>query len=866
MRAVRTLSPPDSTTLPYSIYRFEAFELRPYERVLYRDQMPTCVGARAVDVLSVLVAAQGRLVSKAELLERVWPGLVVEENNLQVQISALRKQLGPDAIATVPGRGYRFCQPVQAELDHVHMPPAPGARPAGATEAAATAQPRPGQVPTLGVSLLGREADLARMQADGLQPLLTVVGQAGIGKTALAMTLAQAWRQTLPDGVAWVELSAVSDPELVVSVVAQALGLHAVGPDPAQSLAQAMAPLRVLLCIDNAEHLLEAVSRLVRILMREAPGVCMLVTSQVPLRVDGECVHRLGPLSLPASYETPQQTLNHGAVALFVRQVHALHRPFELDDAALACIARVCRRLDGVPLAIKLAAARVPVLGLQGVEDRLHERFKLLQGRSGAGEGSSRQQALLAALDWSHELLSAPERRVYRRMAVAAGSFSIDLARQLTRDVDTDEWAVIDILADLVDRSLVVAEPGEWPRYRLLDSMRDHAGLKLAEADELEPTRQRHAHAVAELMERAWEAHWREADAPWMALYRPDLDNVRAALDWASQRDPALALGLVGAAAPLFTMLGLASEARERALALQADADRAPPSPALARYWLALSHLHWGVAAQPMHDMARRALSLFESLQDPRGSYLALAGLAASGVLAEGPAWQTLADMAALEQPHWPARLSTHRHLAEIGVLQGSERMADARRVCRSLVVRAQSAGLVDVAASAMADLAATSLAMGDLDTALQTARSVLNQPRSSPHNHRLHAQAVVACVCIVRHDLAGARAAMADFITTSASRGWEGLTTHSPLFALLAALEGRLDAAARLLGHAQADGEAGVHNVLTVYASSRASALVQDGLDPHERAQLLAMGQGMPPETVAAWALDHPPAAGGLG
>jgi predicted ATPase/DNA-binding winged helix-turn-helix (wHTH) protein len=850
--------------LPYSIYRFEAFELRPYERVLYRDQQPTSLGARAVDVLSVLVAAQGRLVSKAELLERVWPGLVVEENNLQVQISALRKQLGAQAIATVPGRGYRFCQPVEAELDHPEIPPAPGASPVNVVHAAEPAHrtmpQRPGILPAPGSPLLGRDDDLAAAQADGMQPLLTVAGQAGIGKTAFALTLAQLWKDQPADGAAWVDLASVSDPDLVVSVVAQALGLTALGADPLRSLAQAMAPLALLLVIDNAEHLLEAVARLAHAVLQGAPRVCMLVTSQLPLRVDGERVHRLGPLALPSPTDTPQQALNQGAVALFVKQVHALHRPFELDDEALACIVRLCHRLDGVPLAIKLAAARVPVLGLQGVEERLGERFKLLQGR--AGVGSSRQHTLLAALDWSYELLLPAERAVFRRLAVPAGSFSIDLARQLTRDIDADEWAVIDTLADLVDRSLVVAESGEWPRYRLLDSMRDYAALKLAEADELPRTRQRHAQAMAELMERASDAHWREADAPWMALYGPDLDNVRTALDWACKNEPLLALRLVGAAAPLFTLLGLAPEGRQRALALQAVAEQAQPTPMLARYWLELSRLHWGVSAQPMHDMALRALALFTADGDAPGRYMALCCLAGSGVLPVAQAWQNLKDMAALEQPTWPARLSTQRHLAEISVLQSSERMADARRVCQSLIVRAQSAGLTAMASAAMADLAAASLAMGDLDTALNTGRALLAQARSGRDNHILHAQAVVACVCIVRNDLAGARAAMRDFMTTSASRGWEWLTLYSPLFALLAALEGRLDAAARLLGHAQADGEPGVHNVLTVYAISRVSALVQDGLEPAVMAQLLAMGQGMAPETVAAWALDQPPHA----
>ncbi len=854
--------------MQYSTYRFDAFELRPFERVLYRDRLPTSLGARAVDVLSVLVAADGRLVSKAELMDRVWPGLVVEENNLQVQISALRKQLGAQAIATVPGRGYRFCLPVVAESDQVDGQGAPagskarspdGADASGtrASERVHVHTGRPGALPIPSTALLGREVDLAVVQSLGLSPLLTVVGQAGIGKTAFSLALAHHWRQVPTEGAVWVDLASVADPALVVSVVAQATGLSAGGGDPVRALVNDLSGLNLLLVLDNAEHLQETVARLAQAILNGAPRVCLLVTSQMPLRVDGERVHRLGPLSLPGPDDGPQETLRLGAVALFIDQVQALQRPFALDDEALACVVRLCQRLDGVPLAIKLAASRVPVLGLQGVEERLNERFKLLQGR--AGSAPSRQQTLLAALDWSHELLTSEERTVFRRLAVVAGSFNIDLARQLARDIDLDEWAVIDILAALVDRSLVMAEGGEWSRYRLLDSMRDYAGLKLVESGELHDTKRRHAQAMADLMDRAYEAYWQEADAPWLSHYSADLDNVRMALDWATRHDEALAVRMVGSAGPLFLLLGLAPECRQRALTLRGAAEASHASPAVARYWLELSRLYWGMGAREMHDLSDRALTLYRQAQDARGTYMALRCLAGSGLLPPEQAWQALSEMAALEQPAWPVRLCTQRHLAEISVLKTGERMADARRVCQTLLVRAESAGLSGVVSAALSDLAGASLAMGDLDTALDTCRTLLAHARLRRDNFVLHAQAIVACVSIVRHDLAAARTSMQEFICASAARDWEWLGLYTPLLALLAALEGRLEAAARLMGHAQLTGGAAAHDVLTVYASSRAQALVQDAFEPHVLAQLHALGRGMAPETVAAWALGHP-------
>jgi predicted ATPase/DNA-binding winged helix-turn-helix (wHTH) protein len=849
--------------LPYSTFRFDVFELRPHERVLYRDQAPTSLGARAVDVLTVLVMAQGRLVGKAELLEKVWPGLVVEENNLQVQISALRKQLGASAIATVPGRGYRFCLPVRVNLraDEDLTPQLAHAWPTDASPPPARVGLKPGLIPAVG-ALVGREGDLLAIGALGRSPLITLVGPAGIGKTTLCLALASKLADQSADGAVWVDLTSVADPSLVSSTVLQSVGISPGSPDPIDTLVQALAGHELLLVIDNAEHLQEAVARMVRAILRGAPRIRMLVTSQLPLRVEGERIYRLGPLKLPQPGEADEVARQHGAVALFVDEVKALHRPFEADGDALARVVRICRRLDGLPLAIKLAAARVPVLGLQGVEERLDERFKLLQTR--AGTAATRQQTLLAALDWSHDLLSEAERAVFRRLAVASGSFSIELARRLAGDLDMDEWGVIDLLADLVDRSLVIAEGDEWPRYRLLDSMRDYAGLKLADAGEAHDTCLRHARAMADRLDRAYDAYWREPDGQWLAQYGPDLDNVRKALEWASRHDGALAVQLAGAAAPLFQLMGFHSEGRRRFAAVRPQAELGPAGAVQARFWLELARSHWGIDMAGMRALGERALAIYRQERDARGVFMALRCVAGSALLPERDAWPLLTEMAALEQPNWPARLATQRQLAEISVLMACDRMADARRVCQTLLVRAQSAGLEGVARSAMRDIASASLGMGDLDTALDTCQALLAGTKSRRDPFLIHAQAIVGCIAIVRRDVEGARRALSEMVSASALRGWDWLGHYTPLLALLAGLERRMEAAARLLGRAKAVGAGQAQDVLSVYALSRATSLVQDAMPADELAQLEAEGRDMSGEAVASWALGHalPPSA----
>lgn len=846
-------------------YRFDGFELDTAERLLYREGHPVGLGARAIALLTVLLGRPGRLVTKAELLDRVWPGLVVEENNLQVQVSALRKVLGAHMIITVPGRGYRFVQAVQSDAP-ASEPPLPlghAARPTRAwhTHAAAEAL---SVLPPQTTRLLGRERDLAALDEWLPTALITVVGPSGMGKTALALAAAHRWQADRPDGSAWVDLSALTEAAQVVTAVSQALGL---APSPQRAFAtlvEALRPMQVLIVIDNAEQVLAAVAELAAAILVGAPGVRLLVTSQVPLKVAGERVFRLGPLAVPPPEASLREALAHGAVELFVDQVRAVDRHFELLPSQVPEVVQLCQRLDGVPLAIKLAAARVPLLGLSGVLQRLDERFNLL-ARQQVGV-PDRHQTLQAALDWSHALLEPAEQAMFRRMAVFSGSFPLSLVSILGQagagGQALDEWRVLDTLGALADRSLVVVEGGEQPRYRLLDSVREYALLKLEASGEQAGLRHHHARAVADLLDAAYDTYWSSSDVDWLGRHAADIDNVRLALDWAIAHEPPLGVRMLGAAGPLFLLLGLAPEARRRGEPLVEAAATLGVSADTTRFWLEGSRLHWGVDNARMQAWAQRAIDGARLLRDARGVFLGLRCQAGSGLLNAEQAREALRDMARLESSAWPPRLLTQRLLAEVGVLRGQERMADARRTCQGLIVQAQAAGLDGVLSAALSDLAAICLALGDTDGAQRVSQQILARSRHRRDNFVVHALATVACVAFVRGDVAQARASLLDFTAASRSRSWEWLGLYAGLLALLAVQEGRIEAAARLLGYVDRQ-QSLLHSrdVLWVYARTRVRAAVDDALEPTVLRRLEELGAQLDPDSVCAWAFGDPPA-----
>jgi predicted ATPase/DNA-binding winged helix-turn-helix (wHTH) protein len=546
-------------------YEFGRFRVSARQRALLVDGVPAELGTRAFDILMVLIEARGALVTKDEILERAWPGVVVEENNLQVQVSSLRKALGVDRnlIQTVPGRGYRFIAAMSATNADADAEPGRGlhSEPILPGPLVLTNLPSPIS------DVIGRDAELAELQdlITGHR-LVTVIGAGGIGKTRLGIEVARRLLPEFQDG-AWIaELAPLADPDLVRMAVAAALGLQ-VGADasPPDRRVAALRSKRLLLVLDNCEHVIEAAALEAEILLRGAPGLRVLATSQEPLGIEGECAYRLPPLGVPfEGVSSVDAALRHASVRLFVARAQAADPRLLLDGRTSAAVAAICRRLDGIPLAIELAAARAVTLGVAELCARLDDRFHVLTG--GRRTALPRHQTLRATLDWSFGLLEEIERTVLRRLAVFVGGFTLDAASAVIAP-ETPEWEVVGRVANLVAKSLISADGGSAVRrYRLLETTRAYAFEKLGESGEIETLARRHAAYYRDVLRRAQTA-WEATPMPeWLATYAPEIDNVRTALDWAlgGDGDRSLGLELTAVSAILWYLMSLQEEGRAR--------------------------------------------------------------------------------------------------------------------------------------------------------------------------------------------------------------------------------------------------------------------------------------------------------------
>lgn len=495
--------------------RFGRFQVRADTRQLLVDGQPAEIGARAFDLLLVLARRRERIVPKHELLDRVWPSVVVEENNIAAQISALRKVLGGGVIATIPGRGYRFTARVDdSGPDDAASAPTSPTPPLPTSSAAALRTNLPREL----MPLLGRAAELAALAAlIEAHRLVSIVGAGGIGKTLLAQHLLAQRAARYRHGVCWVELATVGDADALPAAIAAALGVQLGSGEPLPRLCRALASLELLLALDNAEQVVEGVARVCEALRHAAPALHVVVTTQAPLKLAAERVFRIGALAVPQGPLPAAPALAFGAVALFVERAQAVESRFVLSDDSAPAVIELCRQLDGLPLAIELAAARAPMLGVQRLAQSMSDRLQVLT-RSANRLAPARQQTLRAALEWSHGLLDERERRVFRRLAVFAGSASLALIQQVVADAPDegglDEWAVLDALALLVERSLVAAlidDEETEPRYRLLESPRLFAQEQLREAGEHDALRQRHARAVARFFDTALAGYFSRA-------------------------------------------------------------------------------------------------------------------------------------------------------------------------------------------------------------------------------------------------------------------------------------------------------------------------------------------------------------------
>ena len=456
---------------PPGAVRFGRFELRRCARRLLADGRDVPLGARAFDVLQALVERRDRIVDKDELLDLAWPGLVVEESNLTVQISVLRKVLGPHVITTVHGRGYRFTAEV-ARASGRDGPAAVDDR----AESMPSSLGTPNNLPRQATSFIGRDDEIAEVDALLAGARITsVVGPGGIGKTRLACEVARRRAGNHPDGVWFVDLAPLAGAESVVRAVARALDVH---ERPGCALVDAVcthaATRRLLLVLDNCEHLLDTCRDFADTWLRLTQAPTLLVTSREALGVEGERCYALPALALPDPHGQHDRIEAMSAVRLFVDRAQQVRPQFRLAATHSAALARLCIRLDGIPLALELAAARVVVMSVEQILDRLDDRFRLLTGGSPAALG--RQQTLRATIDWSHALLSEGERALHARLAVFAGSFTLEAAQGVCMGGGLDEWEVLDALTSLTRKSMVLFEDRDGRhRFRLLETVRQYA-------------------------------------------------------------------------------------------------------------------------------------------------------------------------------------------------------------------------------------------------------------------------------------------------------------------------------------------------------------------------------------------------------
>jgi predicted ATPase/DNA-binding winged helix-turn-helix (wHTH) protein len=543
---------------------FGTFRLLKQQKQLLDGATPVRLGSRAFDLLTALAERAGTVVSRKELEACVWPRTVVEETSLRAHISALRKALGEGQagaryIANIPGRGYCFVAPVSSSDD----------------DSAPNISSLPLPLPQAGHKLpFGRSRMVGRAQAlDGLIGMLrerrfvSVVGAGGIGKTTMALALSEELRSVYPQGICFIDLSPVVDPKSLAASVAAALGISAASCNAFGALAAQLKTGNRLLILDNCEHVIEAAAVFAEQLLGVAPGVALLATSREPLSAEGEWVYRLEALELPpdAGPLSARQAMAFAAVQLFVQRATATSDSFVLTDANAPFLRDVCRGLDGLPLAIELAAARVDALGLEGLAARIGDHLSLLtRGRRTA---VGRHRTLRALMDWSHELLSPAEQTVLQRLAVFKTSFTLDSAAAIAIDPGLDRHAVAEAVLNLAAKSLVsISSSSDGVRYRLLQTTRVYALEKLLQRDDSQTVFRHHARHLRTLLaaaENVWDSMSR---SEWIAAHGYLIDDVRAALDWSFSHPEELAIAVELTAAAVLTIyeMGLLDEYHRR--------------------------------------------------------------------------------------------------------------------------------------------------------------------------------------------------------------------------------------------------------------------------------------------------------------
>jgi predicted ATPase/DNA-binding winged helix-turn-helix (wHTH) protein len=605
--------------------RFGPFELNVAERSLKKANQVIPLGGRAYDILITLLENAGAVVAKSELIAKAWPDVTVEEGSLRVHLSALRKalsdgQFGNKYIASIQGHGYSFIAPVTrfpADRDW-----------SSASEGLSKLPPALGR-------MVGRENIVREIQ--GLlqteQRLIKILGAGGVGKTTVALSVGHRALADFSGAVFFVDLSTVSDEEHVIGAIASALGLDPQFDDPKVALINYLRPRRAFIILDSCEHLIEKTAEIADYIFQNTSDIYMLATSREALHVPGERVVRLCPLDCPPEQPglTASEVLAYPAARLFADCVSARRGDFSLNDDEAPMVAEICRRLDGIALAIELAAGRAAVFGVRDTVARLGSRLDLL--KFGRRTANPRHQTLIATLDWSHDHLSEHERVLLRRVAIFVGHFTLEAALAVAEEVGIGQSEIASALGNLVNKSLI----GVWtsprgPCYRLLDTTRAYALEKLATSGEEDSVAERHASFSIQMLENnpvnLFDFEFTEAAT---IAARDYFGNIRTALEWSfgSRGNDPTAIRLAAAASQLLLAMSLLLECRtwmEKAIDRMTP-ECGPRHQMKIQAALALSLMYTEGNSDRVREAFHRALNFAQLHEDTRLHLCLLSGM-----------------------------------------------------------------------------------------------------------------------------------------------------------------------------------------------------------------------------------------------
>jgi len=845
-------------------YLFAEFCLNPTRRTLTCAGVPVELGSRAMDVLLALVSRAGEVATKADIMAEVWPGVVVEENNLTTQIATVRRVLGETGTArfiqTVPGRGYRFVAEVRVGGGAV---PAASLAPLPPPEAVGERH----NLPTESSSFIGRGRELAEIRARlEARALVTLVGAGGVGKTRVALRLAGDLLDNFPDGVFLLELAPLTEPRLVAEALCRVLGVPATGDRPAEAVAiSVLRQKRMLLVLDTCEHVLSAAASLAAGILRNCPGLRVLATSREALGVAGEAVYPMPSLAVPNASQgmTAAEALRSDAVRLFTERAADALGSYDLTDADAPAVATICRRLDGVPLATELAAARLRMLKPAEIAARLEDVFRLLTG--GSRTALPRQQTLRATMDWSFSLLSEAEQVVLRRLSVFVDGCPLKGAVAVACGADIPAEDVFDLVSALVAKSLVAADTtGQVTRFRMLEATRQYAAERLLEAGEIGRHRDMAAYILATF--RRAEAAWpTQATMQWLAQYGPAAENFRAAIDWAFgvHGDAALGVSLVAVSGAIAEEMSLQTDLRRWTDAALPHLNEATPKAEAAAVLYLHTMLIKRIGTETVPVERQQAIAWFREAGDAVGLSRALRQTAIARAMPGAASADVLGMLD--EAVSLLRHLAPHKDLATAlahtgGVYFLSARLDECRKLNEAALAMRQALGDRSGVLASSVNMAELLFLDGDVPAALRYATAAESEAR------RCNAVATLALILcnlagyrLHGDDLAGGAAAAAEALGLSRAIGQDYLAVMClEHLALALTLSGEIVRAAQVLGfvdaHYKSAGQ--TREWLEQAGHDRMVARLQAALPPDRLQSLRDEGAAWAPESADAAAL----------